>query len=269
MVRDPVPDRWWQRRRSNLAAIVVASMITTTSAADVADPAANTRQPDGSGASERPSFVPDYAEITTLLDTPSCTTELEPGFDPDAFATRTVAVWTPNEILERWPPFSVHLSDAELGRLQRERPALAMALLALDVASEDRIQPLDFYAGVRLSLPADLSWEDVEVRRRTGVAAWYRTRDVLARTSEPEQTIAVQIVIDPPREGRPPAWLSIRIEYPHPAAPGRTTIETYVVRLNDAPRRRLVVAGSDGFMAGEFDVHTVYMARGPMRLDSR
>ena len=244
-------------------------MIATASAADVADQTASTGPPGGTGSSDLPSFVPDYAEIATLVDTPSCTTELEPDFDPDAYATSTVAVWTPNEILERWPPFSVHLSETQLGRLHRERPALAMALLALDVAAEDRIQALDFYGEHRLSLPADLSWQDVEVRRRNGIAAWYRSRDVLARTSDPEQTIAVQIVTDPPLGGRPPSWISIRVEHPDPAAPGRTTIETYVVRLNEAPTRRLLVAGSDEFMAGEFGVHTLYTARGPIRLGTR
>ncbi|GEM_PF-5335243 len=244
----------------------------------MSDAAAGTRPPSADTATEpsseldsvqRPSFVPDYAEVVTAIDTPACKVELEPQFDPGLYETRTVFVWTPNDVLDRWPPFSIRLSEAGLRRLTAESPALAMALLALDTASEDRIHAFDVYAGFRLALPLDLSEQDVEVRNESGMTHWYRTRNVLERTSEPERAITASITPDPPMGSTPPSWLSIRIDHPPHARFGRARTETFVVRLHEEPARRLAVAGSNGWMAGEFEIHTIYTARGPIRLTSR
>lgn len=244
-------------------------IVATAWAAEASESTVGPVEAGGAESFERPAFVPPYAESNIVIDDATCTTELEPEFDPDRHETRRVFVWTPNEVLDRWPPFSVRLSEAELGRLGKESHALAMALLALDTVSEDRIHFFDAYPGVHVVLPLDLSEEDVAARSNGGSIHWYRTRNVLERTSDPERTIVARITPDPPRGSRPPSWLSIQIDHPLHAGSGRAGTGTFVVRLHEEPTRRLVVAGSDGWMAGEFEIHTVYTARGPIRMGSR
>lgn len=200
--------------------------------------------------------VPEYASIRTVSSA-DCETQRRKDFDPNAHGTSLVAFVAPTELLNQFPPFSVTVTGSELRSAAERSPALAMALLALDVVADDRIDPVNFYTPFRLTLPADLSRNDVAARQTLGFDEWYRSHDVETRIQKSGQHTVVHIAADPPVDSTPSSRVVIRIQQPSTRVGLQDEILEFAVDLHQQPVQSLLVDGSDGYFAGVYEIKSI------------
>lgn len=200
--------------------------------------------------------VPEYASISTVSSA-DCETQRSKDFDPEAHGTALVAFVAPTEVLDQFPPFSVTVSGSELRSAADRSLALAMTLLELDIVADDRIAPVNFYTPFRLTLPADLSWNDVAARQTLGFNEWYRSHDVETRIQKSGKQTVVHIIAAPPVNSTPSSRVVIRIQRPSTRAGLQDEIFEFAVDLNRQPVQSLLVEGSDGYFAGVYEIKSI------------